>query len=174
LQAFFCYLALALNHAVVNLRAMRKTSPLRQARKAAKVTLERLAEDVGISVSQLSRFETGERVPRVPELQRIADRLGVPVASLSGGASVLPPHREPQGLNDEQAHVVHLVIRAFLAWTMADPILQAKMREPAYQGAVARIIAQCVRSQRLHQAVARDDEAALESIRLVFETMPEQ
>ena len=152
---------------------MQKASPLRQARKSAKVTLERLAEDVGISVSQLSRFETGERVPRVPELKRIAKRLGVSVASLSEDTEAGPFIPDAEGLSDEQAHVIRLVVRAFLAWTMADPVLQMKMRDPAYQASIARIIAQCARSRRLHQAVARDGEKALESVRLVFETMPE-
>lgn len=42
------------------------------------LTLEKLSEDVGISVSQLSRFESGEREPRVGELLRIAERFNVP------------------------------------------------------------------------------------------------
>lgn len=61
--------------------------PLRSARKAAKLSLEQLAEDIGISVSQMSRIETGKRIARVPELQRIAKRLNVPVSSLLPDAS---------------------------------------------------------------------------------------
>lgn len=42
------------------------------------MTLETLSDDVGISVSQLSRFEGGSREPRVSELMRIAERLRRP------------------------------------------------------------------------------------------------
>lgn len=65
-------------------------SPLKRARKAAKITLERLAEDVGLSVSQLSRFESGKREPRVAELERIAARLGVRPEELRGVSRSVP------------------------------------------------------------------------------------
>ncbi len=47
-------------------------------REQADLTLEQLSESVEISVSQLSRFESGDREPRVDELLRIAARLRVP------------------------------------------------------------------------------------------------
>ena len=47
-------------------------------REQASITLEELSDSVGISVSQLSRFESGDREPRVSELLRIAARLRVP------------------------------------------------------------------------------------------------
>lgn len=50
----------------------------KEIREVADITLEALAPDVGISVSQLSRFESGDREPRVDELLRIAARLKVP------------------------------------------------------------------------------------------------
>jgi transcriptional regulator with XRE-family HTH domain len=50
---------------------------LRELRKKTGTTLEELSEAAGLSVSQLSRFESGQRVPRVTELERIARHLGV-------------------------------------------------------------------------------------------------
>lgn len=57
-----------------------KTSSYRfeEIREQAGLTLEALAEDVGISVSQLHRFEKGTREPRVSELLRIAARFKIP------------------------------------------------------------------------------------------------
>lgn len=50
----------------------------KELRDQADLKLEELADVVGISVSQLSRFETGDREPRVSELLRIADALKTP------------------------------------------------------------------------------------------------
>lgn len=65
----------------------------RELRERADVTLEVLSEKVGISVSQLSRFESGDREPRVDEMLRIAAALKVPwqeliQAGVSGWQSV--------------------------------------------------------------------------------------
>ena len=56
---------------------------LREARKRLKLSLEQLSEDVGISVSQLSRFESGNREPRIKELARIAKRLNLSIGDLT-------------------------------------------------------------------------------------------
>ena len=55
---------------------------LQKARQALGLSLEQLSDDVSISVSQLSRFESGARDPRASELLRLASRLNVEVASL--------------------------------------------------------------------------------------------
>ncbi|MDY8108292.1 LexA family transcriptional regulator [Fulvimarina sp. 2208YS6-2-32] len=57
---------------------------IRDFREAAHLTLEALAGDAEISVSQLSRIERDERVARIDELQRIAGRLKVSVGALVG------------------------------------------------------------------------------------------
>ncbi len=67
-------------------RGMAK-SRLRTARQEAGLTLESLADDVLISVSQLSRAERGERWLRTDEVMRIADRLGVAPGDLLGFGS---------------------------------------------------------------------------------------
>jgi len=76
-----------------------KPSAIRVARKNAKLTLEQLAEYVEISVSQMSRIETGARKPRVEEIERIAAKLGVPVASLLSGEN--PPDSAPIKTNED-------------------------------------------------------------------------
>ena len=63
---------------------------LQKARQALGLSLEQLSDDVGISVSQLSRFETGGRDPRASELLRLGTRLGVPASVLLGGFKVRP------------------------------------------------------------------------------------
>lgn len=59
-------------------------SELRAARKAKRLSLESLAEMVGISTSQLSRFESGKRRPRLDEAKALAFALGVPLEQLTG------------------------------------------------------------------------------------------
>lgn len=49
---------------------------MRRLRKERKLSLETLAEMVGLSTSQVSRFETGKRDPRVHEMEKIAVALG--------------------------------------------------------------------------------------------------
>ena len=70
-------------------------------REAAGLTLEVLAADVGISVSQLSRFESDLREPRVAEIRRIADRLGVDVMTLIDDRTNAVPIVGKVGLGEE-------------------------------------------------------------------------
>ncbi|MHB2169935.1 helix-turn-helix domain-containing protein [Alsobacter sp. R-9] len=58
---------------------------IRHYRKQLALTLEQLAHDVGISVSQLSRAERGGRDLKLNELRKVADRLGVTVSDLVEG-----------------------------------------------------------------------------------------
>lgn len=46
------------------------------------MTLEVLAEKIGLSVSQVSRFESGKRRPHVDEIRKIAAELNVGVADI--------------------------------------------------------------------------------------------
>ena len=72
-------------------KAVRKSRyRLKELREDREVTLEALSDDVAISVSQLSRFESGKREPRLDEVLRIAERLRVPWQEIvRGGASGL-------------------------------------------------------------------------------------
>lgn len=57
---------------------------LREARKKAKFTQEKLAKEIGVQRSVISKYESGTIDPTVGQLQRIADALGVSVDYLLG------------------------------------------------------------------------------------------
>jgi len=59
-------------------RVQKSAYRFKEIREQSALTLEELSERVDISVSQLSRFESGTREPRVGELLRIASKLRVP------------------------------------------------------------------------------------------------
>lgn len=59
---------------------------LKALRIARRLTLEEVADRVGLSVSQISRFEAGLREPRQSEIARLADLYDVPVQVLFGHA----------------------------------------------------------------------------------------
>ena len=55
---------------------------IRAARKQAGLTLEEVADRLGISNQSVAQWETGRRKPKLETLQRIADALQVPIESL--------------------------------------------------------------------------------------------
>lgn len=55
---------------------------LKRRRKALKLSLEKLSAMVGLSISQVQRFETGEREPRRTDLENLAKALGCTVSEL--------------------------------------------------------------------------------------------
>jgi transcriptional regulator with XRE-family HTH domain len=72
-------------------------SNLRRLRKAQGYSLERLAELSGVSRAMLGQIETAKSVPTVSLLWRVADALGVPVATLVATErepSVIVLHRD--------------------------------------------------------------------------------
>lgn len=77
-------------------------SNLRRLRKAQGLSLERLAELSGVSRAMLGQIETAKSVPTVSLLWRVADALGVPVATL------VATEREPTVvvLNRDRASVL--------------------------------------------------------------------
>ena len=75
-----CRMALAKSGIIKRFRRM-SGSVLRAIRKP-KMTLEKLSEVTGISQSQLSRFETDQRKPRVAEAVAIAKALNVSVSEI--------------------------------------------------------------------------------------------
>lgn len=79
----FCHMALEARHAPADHCQMAKTR-IKEYREAANLSQEQLADAVGLSISQISRFESGDREPRVDEMIRIGHRLNVPVAVLIG------------------------------------------------------------------------------------------
>ena len=57
---------------------------IREARKLAGLTQKQLGERLGVSESAVAQYESGQRVPKVDTLQRIAAALDIPLASLLG------------------------------------------------------------------------------------------
>ncbi len=63
---------------------------IRELRLERKLSLEEVAFDVGISVSQLSRIERDEREAKASELQRLAEKLDVGIAELFRAPEEVP------------------------------------------------------------------------------------
>jgi transcriptional regulator with XRE-family HTH domain len=76
-----------------DLRRIRKNTP--------GMTLEKLAEAMGISVSQLSRIERGLRRPRVDEVKLAAGALSVSVTD------IYPEFSDMEASEDEEATKIH-------------------------------------------------------------------
>lgn len=60
---------------------------IKQYRKEKGFTQEQLANAVGVSVMTIRRFEAGTREPKAFMLEKIADCLGVPMATLYGASN---------------------------------------------------------------------------------------
>lgn len=57
---------------------------LRQVRKIKEITFEEVSEDTGISIANLSRYESGNVEPKKEIWIKLADYYCVPVAYLMG------------------------------------------------------------------------------------------
>lgn len=112
MSSAFCQPALEADIAALHSCPM-ASEALKRARANADVTLEELADRTGISTSQLSRFESDKREPRLADLEKIAAALSLTVGDLIGrtevpvmgyigaGASVEPEFEQvpPDGLD---------------------------------------------------------------------------
>lgn len=71
---------------------------LRRLRKERKLSMDALAEKAGTSKQVLSRYENGERAPKISMVKKLADALGVSIAQLTGEVFEIkarfpvPPH----------------------------------------------------------------------------------
>lgn len=50
---------------------------IREAREKAGMTIQELAEKVGVSAAAICRYEQGKRIPKTPIAKRIANELGL-------------------------------------------------------------------------------------------------
>lgn len=57
---------------------------IKQARKEAGLTQKKLAEKIGIAETTIRRYESNERQPRIEQLYKISETIGVPINSLVG------------------------------------------------------------------------------------------
>lgn len=70
---------------------------LRKLRKERKLSMDALAEKAGTSKQVLSRYENGERVPKISMVKKLADALGVSVSELSGEVyNIKAPIKAPE------------------------------------------------------------------------------
>jgi transcriptional regulator with XRE-family HTH domain len=68
--------------------AARFASNLRSLREMRALTQAELGHRAGIGAASISHFETGQRVPSLESLVKVADALDVPVDALLGRGSV--------------------------------------------------------------------------------------
>lgn len=64
------------------------SSRLKTLRKENNLTLDELHSKTGISISALSRYEKGTRIPKIEQIQKLADYFGVSVGYLQGVSDV--------------------------------------------------------------------------------------
>ena len=58
-------------------------------RKLRGLTQSQLAEKSGVAAISIRQYETDQRQPRIEQLQKIADALGVSLSALVGSSEVL-------------------------------------------------------------------------------------
>lgn len=101
-------------------------SRIREVRKARKMSVQRLADIVGITEESLMHIECGARRPSYQTLYNIADALDASLDFLSGRVSrpneyVPTPEIKESGLNEDQADTLRNIVRAIA------PIIKKKV-----------------------------------------------
>ena len=71
---------------------------LRQIRSERNLSQDEMAALLGTTKQVISRYETKKRVPRLSVVTAFAQKLGLPVAALSGEEPILPPELTPHKL----------------------------------------------------------------------------
>lgn len=66
---------------------------LQKARKKAKLTQADLAKILGVKQATISKYESGEIVPSVEQLERMADAFGISFAALVSNETIIIPGR---------------------------------------------------------------------------------
>lgn len=59
-------------------------SRLREARERERISQRQLADEIGVSYSQMSRYESGERRMRLDEARKIPDKLKISITDIMG------------------------------------------------------------------------------------------
>lgn len=77
-----------------------------EARQAANMTQEELAERAGLASENLSRAERGRSMLKTPKLIAVADALGVSLDDLARGREVKPVDVEPPSRTRDVARLV--------------------------------------------------------------------
>jgi transcriptional regulator with XRE-family HTH domain len=77
---------------------------LKASREKARIDQKRLAENIGLSVITLSRYENGHRKPNTDDLQKLAVALDTSVAYLMGETDDPKPKNTPLSENAMFSH----------------------------------------------------------------------
>jgi len=140
---------------------------LRAARDRAegKPSQAKLAEVMGVAISQVSRYESGKKSPPVDQLERAAKFLRVPLMSLIG------PHTEtaagpPQRDKDDLFRILTLVLSALLeSWGVSPERIR---------GFVASLIAAYETPEALGPGIPSDQQIRFLSRSLSLELEDQQ
>lgn len=109
---------------------------LRALRRQRDITLSALAESTGISVSTLSRLESGQRKPTLELLLPLARAYGVPLDDLAGGPAAGDPRVHLRPVRRHGMTVVPLSRRpgGIQAYKLVIPVRRATPDPRAHEG----------------------------------------
>jgi len=109
---------------------------LRTLRRQRDITLSALAESTGISVSTLSRLESGQRKPTLELLLPLARAYGVPLDDLAGGPPTGDPRVHLRPLRRPDMTVVPLTRRpgGIQAYKLIIPVRRATPDPRVHEG----------------------------------------
>jgi transcriptional regulator with XRE-family HTH domain len=109
---------------------------LRALRQERDITLSALAESTGISVSTLSRLESGQRKPTLELLLPLAQAYGVPLDDLAGGPATGDPRVHLRPVQRRDMTVVPLTRRpgGIQAYKMVIPVRRSTPDPQVHEG----------------------------------------
>lgn len=109
---------------------------LRALRRQRDITLSALAESTGISVSTLSRLESGQRKPTLELLLPLAQAYGVPLDDLAGGPATGDPRVHLRPVRRGDMTVVPLTRRpgGIQAYKMVIPVRRSAPDPQVHEG----------------------------------------
>jgi transcriptional regulator with XRE-family HTH domain len=109
---------------------------LRTLRRQRDITLSALAESTGISVSTLSRLESGQRKPTLELLLPLAQAYGVPLDDLAGGPATGDPRVHLRPVRRGDMTVVPLTRRpgGIQAYKMVIPVRRSTPDPRVHEG----------------------------------------
>jgi len=109
---------------------------LRALRQERDITLSALAESTGISVSTLSRLESGQRKPTLELLLPLAQAYGVPLDDLAGGPATGDPRVHLRPVQRRDLTVVPLTRRpgGIQAYKMVIPVRRSTPDPQVHEG----------------------------------------
>ncbi len=100
---------------------------IRERRLAMRATLEEIAHRAQLDASNLSRIERDIQTPSAVALQRIAEALGVPIASLLENAAETEVERSPRPAPHPINRDADLLLKLFFRLAEDDRVLAVEL-----------------------------------------------